>query len=78
MSRKENRRCLRIRADFICCRRYEHEERNRIQRRDRDLPLLRMTREDCRLPWGVREIQGMEREAASGAAGKNQKDKHTA
>ena len=35
------------------CRRHEHEERNRIQRRDRGLPLLRMPREDCRLPWDV-------------------------
>ena len=34
--------------------------------------------EDCRLPWDVREIQSMGREAASGEAGEIQKDKHTA
>lgn len=46
--------------------------------RRKGLPLLRMPREDCRLPWDVREIQSMGREAASGEAGEIQKDKHTA
>lgn len=50
---QKKRRCLRIRVNFIYCRRYEHGQRNRIQHWDRGLPLLRMPREDCRLPWDV-------------------------
>lgn len=78
MNRKENRKCLRIQVGSIYCRRYEHGQRNYIQHNRKGLPLLRMPREGCRLPWDVREIQGMEREAASGEAGEVQKDKHTA